>query len=500
MGAGRESVRRTVFSSGGKKMSRDSSRKITRRHFLKSVGAAGLTFPLTHSLRSLAADVKTRRRNILFILIDDMRFDSMSCMGHPFLKTPNLDRMAENGILFENGFVTTSLCSPSRASILTGQYAHIHGVLDNATLLPAGTETFPAALQKAGYETAFIGKWHMGGSTDEPRPGFDHWVSFRGQGTYTNPTFNVDGDRLRREGYVTDLITEYCVNWLKERKDKPFFLYMSHKAVHADFVPAPRHKDAFSDVKISHPPSMANTPENYEGKPLWVRRQRHSWHGVDYMYHDHTDFDRFIIDYHRTMLGVDDSVGTVMNTLDQLGLLDSTLVIFTSDNGFLHGEHGLIDKRCMYEESIKVPLIVHCPERVPGGRRSQRLVLNVDIVPTILDAAGLPIPQSVQGASFLPVACGESIPWRDAMLYEYFWERPFVQTPTVFGVRSERYKYCWYHGVFDLNELYDLREDPHEMRNLIDDPGCFGLRREMETKLRELVEQYGATMIPRFKR
>ncbi len=428
-----------------------------------------------------------------------MRFDSMSCMGHPFLKTPHLDRMAKNGILFENAFVTTSLCSPSRASILTGQYAHLHGILDNATALPPTTRTFPVELQKAGYATAFIGKWHMGGSSDEPQPGFDHWVSFRGQGVYVNPTFNVDGNRMRREGYVTDLITEYCVNWLKQQKDKPFLLYMAHKAVHAEFTPAPGHKDAFSDVKVPHPASMADTPENYAGKPQWVRRQRHTWHGVDYMYHDGTDFDRFVIDYNRTMLGVDDSVGTLLRTLEELGTLDSTLVIFTSDNGFLQGEHGLIDKRCMYEESIKVPMIVHCPEIVPGGRRSQRIVLNIDIAPTILDAAGVPIPEGVQGASFLPVARGNETAWRDAMLYEYFWERPFVSTPTVFGVRTERYKYCWYHGIFDLNELYDLKEDPHEMRNLIDDPRYFEVRQEMERELRELMTKYGATMVPKFK-
>ena len=478
-------------------MNRKTGTTLNRRAFLKAAGATALTLPLTRYLSDAVAAAQSRR-NIVFILIDDMRFDSMSCMGHPFLKTPNLDRMVQSGVLFANAFVTTSLCSPSRASILSGQYAHLHGVLDNATLLPSGTKTFPVELQKAGYDTAFVGKWHMGGSTDKPRPGFDHWVSFRGQGVYANPTFNVDGRRVPRQGYVTDLITGYSVNWLKKKREKPFFLYMSHKAVHADFYPAPRHENAFSDVKVPHPPSMTNTPENYEGKPLWVRRQRHSWHGVDYMYHDRTYFDRFILDYHRTMLAVDDSVGTLMQTLDQLGLLDSTLIVFMSDNGFLHGEHGLIDKRCMYEESIKVPLIVHCPEIVPGGSRTPRIALNVDIAPTILDAAGIPIPESIQGASFLPIARGQDVSWRDAMLYEYFWERPFVQTPTVLGVRTERYKYCWYHGVFDLNELYDLEEDPHEMRNLIDSPRHLGVRREMEGKLRELLKKYGATMTPKF--
>lgn len=474
----------------------------TRCRFLKHAVATGilLAFVAMMPRTSDAAFGKKNRRNMIFILIDDMRYDSMSCMGHPFLKTPNLDKMVENGILFENAFVTTSLCSPSRASFLSGQYAHKHGVLNNSTLLPKGTPTFPIELQKAGYDTAFVGKWHMGGSTDKPRPGFDHWVSFRGQGVYNDPTFNVDGKQVKREGYVTDLITDYCIDWLKDgrNKRKPFFLYMSHKAVHADFYPAERHKDAYSDVEIKFPDSMANTPENYAGKPLWVKRQRHSWHGVDYMYHDRTYFDRFILDYNRTMLAVDDSIGRLMEALKEEGLLKDTLIIFMSDNGFLLGEHGLIDKRCMFEESIKVPCIVHCPEIVPGGRRTPRQVLNIDVAPTLLDAAGVKIPDTVQGESFLPIAEGKDAKWRDAILYEYFWERAFPQTPTVFGVRTEKYKFMHYQGIYDIDQLYDLEKDPKEMKNLIDDPAYFEVRQMMERKLNELMTKYGATDVPSF--
>jgi len=475
----------------------------TRRQFLKAATAAGAALPLSCKTFGAPAPAvttgKAKRRNMIFILIDDMRWDAMSCMGHPFLKTPNLDRLVEGGILFKNSFVTTSLCSPSRASFLSGQYAHIHGVLNNSTLLPHGTRTFPVELQKAGYDTAFVGKWHMGGSTDKPRPGFNHWVSFRGQGTYFDPLFNVDGTRIRRKGYVTDLITDYCLDWLKQKRDKPFFLYMSHKAVHAMFEPAPRHRSAFSDVKIPLPDSMADTPQNYAGKPLWVRRQRHSWHGVDYMYHDQTIFERFILDYNRTMLGIDESIGRLLDTLKQLGLLDSTLIILTSDNGFLHGEHGLIDKRCMYEESIRVPMIAHCPEMIPAGSSTERMVLNIDVAPTLLEAAGLPIPPAVQGKSFLKLAQGQNIPWRDAFLYEYFWERAFPQTPTVFGVRTEDYKYMNYHGIFDLNELYDLKKDPKEMHNLIEDPAYYEVRRKMERRLRQLMRELGATDVPSFR-
>lgn len=471
---------------------------LKRRTFLGLAGATGIAFPFVNTFARAEAAM-SNKRNIIFILIDDMRFDSMSCMGHPFLQTPHLDRFVRGGILFDNSFVTTSLCSPSRAGFLSGQYAHTHGVLNNSTLLPKGTPTFPVMLQRAGYDTAFVGKWHMGGSTDRPRPGFNHWVSFRGQGVYTNPTFNIDGQHIKRDGHVSDLITEYGVNWLRRDRREPFLLYLSHKAVHAMFEPAPRHRDAYSDVMLRHPASMANTEENYEGKPLWVRRQRHSWHGVDYMYHDRIDFDKFILDYNRTMLSVDDSVGRILDTLKELGLLESTLIIFAGDNGFLHGEHGLIDKRCMYEESIKIPMIAHCPEIIPAGQRSQRLILNIDVAPTILQAAGLPIPHTVQGESFLSLARGERPKWRDAILYEYFWEEAFPQTPTVLGVRTEEYKYMWYHGIFDLSELYNLKEDPHEMVNLIDEASAYEVRRDMQKRLQDLVQQYGATRVPSFR-
>ena len=477
---------------------RGQSNLTSRRKFLKSA-ALGATWPLARGL-SLPAYPPADKRNLILILIDDMRFDSMSRMGHPFLKTPNLDRMAADGMLLRNAFVTTSLCSPSRASTLTGQYAHLHGVQDNATLFTSSAPTFPTLLRAAGYETAFVGKWHMGHSSDEPRPGFDRWVSFRGQGVYYNPVLNIDGKRVERQGYITDLLTDYALEFLRKDRSKPFFLYLSHKAVHADFQPAERHRNAFADVKIVRPKSMAATPENLEGKPLWVKRQRHSWHGVDYLYHDRTSLEQFILDYCRTLLAVDESVGRLLATLKELGLLESTLVILTSDNGFLMGEHGLIDKRCMYEESIRVPLLAHCPQLIRRGSVTQRIALNIDIAPTLLEAAGAPIPNSIQGASLLPLLHGENPTWRQAMLYEYFWEAAYPQTPTVFGVRTERYKYMHYHGIFDLDELYDLEKDPHEMRNLIDDAASFEIRKEMRNRLDTLLDHYGATMVPRFRR
>ena len=441
----------------------------SRREFLCQASVAAGLGVAAMATGAQAAQAPAQQRNMVFILIDDMRFDSMSCMGHPFLETPNLDALAAAGIMFDNAFVTTSLCSPSRASILTGQYAHNHGIFDNSTNLPDETPTFPKELQKAGYRTGFTGKWHMGGSSDEPRPGFDDWMSFKGQGQYIDPTFNINGKSQKVEGYVTDLITDHAVDFIKTEDDRPFFLYVSHKAVHADFYPPERHKGRYADKTYPHPASMANTEENYKGKPKWVRAQRDSWHGVDGMYNGRVDFDQFTRDYAETMLSVDESVGRIVDTLREQDLLESTLLVFTSDNGFLFGEHGLIDKRCMYEPSIRVPVIAHCPELFDGGQRKKEVIANIDFAPTFLECAAAAIPDTVQGRSFMNVLTGTETAWRDALLYEYFWERSFPQTPTVLGVRTERHKYMKYHGVWDRYEIYDLQEDPDEMNNLLGD-------------------------------
>ncbi|MFP4500707.1 MAG: sulfatase [Candidatus Hydrogenedentota bacterium] len=443
----------------------------TRRDFMKLSGAAALGAgmagaPRTFAQQAATATASGKHRNMVFILIDDQRFDALGFVND-FFDTPNLDKLAAGGTFFENAFVTTSLCSPSRATTLTGQYAHQHGVLDNSTRLDPDTPTFPKLLQEAGYKTAFCGKWHMGGSSDEPRPGFDRWVSFRGQGVYYDPTFNIDGERVRREGYVTDLITDYAEDFLRQERDNPFFLYMSHKAVHDDFSPAKRHEGDYADREYPYPSTMADTEENYAGKPEWVREQRDSWHGVDGMYNEQVDFDGFVKRYAEALKAVDDSVGRIVETLRETGQLDDTLIVFTSDNGFQFGEHGLIDKRTFYEASIRVPLIVHCPNLVPAGARREEMILNLDHCPTILEAAGLPIPETVQGLSFAGMLDGGEIPWRTEWLYEYFWERAFPQTPTVLGVRTDRYKLMHFHGVWDKYELYDIIEDPHETKNLL---------------------------------
>jgi N-acetylglucosamine-6-sulfatase len=410
-----------------------------------------------------------RKRNLVLILTDDHRFDTMGFMGHPWLKTPNLDRLAKGGVHVRNAFVTTALCSPSRASILTGQYVHAHGVTDNISPLPSDLTTFPQMLQRHGYKTALIGKWHMGGESDAPRPGFDRWVSFRGQGTYVDPTINFDGQRRELKGYVTDILTEEAKKFIGENVDRPFMLYLSHKAVHADFRPAERHKNLYTNDPIPYPKSMADTAENYKGKPDWVRKQRDSWHGIDGMYNKRINFDQFYRDYCRTLMAVDESVGAVYDELERRGLLNDTLFIYMGDNGFQFGEHGLIDKRTMYETSMRVPMIAHCPGLFSGGRAIEGMALNLDIAPTMLEAAGAPVPGTVHGRSLLPLLKGNETNWRTEFVYEYFWERDYPQTPTVLGLRTDQYSFMQYHGVWDIDELYDVRKDPDEMNNLLAD-------------------------------
>jgi arylsulfatase A-like enzyme len=436
-------------------------------------------------------------RNVIFILSDDHRYDAMGFMGKiPFLQTPHMDRMAREGAHVRNAFVSTALCSPSRASIFTGLYAHSHGVVDNNTDIPGGTVFFPSYLQQIGYRTAFFGKWHMGQDSDEPRPGFDRWVSFRGQGVYYNPELNVDGAKVHRDGYITDLLTDYALDWIKEQQNKPFFLFLSHKAVHAMFEPATRHKGRYDNVTLNYPKTMADTDDNYRNKPAWVRAQRNSWHGVDYMYHGQMEFDTFYRRYCETLLALDESVGKVLDYVQKAGIEKETVVFYMGDNGFSFGEHGLIDKRHMYEESMRVPFLVRAPGLIRAGLQIDPLVQNIDIAPTILELAGLQPPDYMQGKSFVPLLQGKPIEWRDALLYEYYWERTFPQTPTVHGVRTERFKYMHYHGIWDIDELYDIQNDPLETVNLIDSPSHKEVVKSLNKRLFDMLEQTGGMSIP----
>lgn len=441
-------------------------------------------------------------RNVIVILSDDHRYDFMSFMpaAPDWLETPGMDRLAAGGAHLANAFVTTSLCSPSRASILTGQYAHRHRVVDNTSPIPEGTVFFPELLHKAGWRTAYIGKWHMGEDADDPRPGFDHWVSFRGQGTYENPVLNVDGRRGEVKGYTTDILTRLALEWLEEEQrdhaGKPFFLMLSHKAVHAEFQPAERHAGRYREVKIPYPETMAKTESNLRDQPRWVRAQRYSWHGVDYAYHGQFDFDTFYRRYAETTLALDESVGQVLEFIRESKFADNTLIIYMADNGFSLGEHGLIDKRQAYEESIRIPMIAWAPGFVPAGVEITDIVRNIDIAPTILEIAGVKANRPVDGRSVLPALRGEHMASSGELLYEYYWENAFPQTPTTFALRGDRFKYIYYHGVWDTQELFDLSNDPQERYNLIDLPEYKDSVIKMRRSLFDRLEDTGGMQIP----
>lgn len=453
---------------------------------LRAAAMALVALSLPDSAR--AAPPPAKPYNVIFILVDDLRFDGMGFL-RPGLKTPNIDFLAKNGVYFPNAVVTTALCSPSRATILTGQTTRNHRVVDNNNSSEAGLVFFPTYLQAAGYQTAFFGKWHMGAATDAPRPGFDKWVSFKGQGTYSateglspadiaagrRQTLNVDGRIVDRTGYITDELSDYALDWLENGRDKskPFFLYLSHKAVHSDAQPAPRHVGQYANMDIRMPASMADTPDNNRGKPMWVRNQRNSWHGVDFPYHSKRDLKAYLKTYFATLSAVDDNIGRTLAYLRKAKLEDRTLIVFYSDNGFLMGEHGLIDKRNAYEPSVRVPMVAYAPGLLPKGVTNPVRVRNLDLAPTFLDVAGVKAPPQFEGRSVLPVATGAvaARDWlEDDFIYEYYWEWTFPQTPTTFAIQRGRLKYIQYHGVWDLEELYDLAKDPEEMNNLISDP------------------------------
>ncbi len=466
-----------------------------------------------------SAAQQSRRPNIVVILTDDQRWDAMACAGHPWLKTPHIDTLAARGARFRNAFVTTSLCSPSRASILTGQYMHAHGVQDNFTPLPDLLPTFPAVLQQQGYRTAFVGKWHMGDSqligggrdSDNPQPGFHHWISFKGQGVYTNPVLNCNGERRKVEGYITDLLTQEAVEFItQQRQDQPFLLYLSHKAVHAGFEPAPRHRGLYATQPVPTP----ETATHRNGKPQWLLRKRdESRHGLANLYEGQYTLDGLYRDYMRTVAAVDDSVGAVEAALRRGGFLEDTLVIFLGDNGFLLGEQGLVDKRVMHEPSIRIPMLAAWPGHIPPGSVRDELVLNMDIAPTAIAAAGGAIPSTVHGCSLLDLFQSPPTHWRKDFVYEYFWDWEAPHTAGVLGLRSATHSYMEYQGIWDDNELYDLTRDPQQRHNLlaatqvsteaggwlrrIQDPALAGLIRSMRARLVEILNQTGGGHLTR---
>lgn len=377
---------------------------------------------------TVAAD----RPNVVVILCDDLRWDCLGIGGHEHLKTPHIDRLAKEGVYFRNAFCTTSLCSPSRASILSGLYAHSHGVLDNFTEYPRELASFPRRLQAAGYETAYIGKYHMGEENDEKRPGFDYFVTHKGQGKYFDNEFNVDGARKVVPGYYTHVVTDMAIDWLKRKRERPLLLMLGHKAPHSFYVPEPKYEHAFDDVDVQYPQSAFELDD----KPAWFKTRLTTWHGIYGPLFDFRkkfpdtrpeavkDFAAMTRAYWGTIRSVDDSVGRLYETLKAAGQLDNTLIIFMGDNGLLNGEHGMVDKRTMHEPSIRIPLVARYPGLVPADkpRVVEQQVLTLDIAPSILDVCGAePLPD-IHGKSWKRLAQGDAAGWRTAWYYEYNYE------------------------------------------------------------------------------
>jgi N-acetylglucosamine-6-sulfatase len=342
----------------------------------------------------------------------------------------------------------------------------------------------------------------MGGHHDNPRPGFDYWVSFKGQGHYLAPgpnyTLNVNGKRVKQKGYITTELTDYAIDFLEQQQgsEKPFFLYLSHKAVHANFTPEDRYAQKFADKPFQRPASETKLKDNSRNLPQWLLNQRNSWHGVDFPYHSDLNIEQYYKRYCESLCSVDDSVGAVLSQLRKMGIHDETLVIYMGDNGFMFGEHGLIDKRVAYETSIRVPLLMQCPELFQGGTVVDKMVANIDIAPTVMEAMGLQKPAHMDGSSFIKLSQGQDVTWRDYFLYVYYWEKNFPQSPTVFSLRSDRYKYSTYYGLWDTDEFFDIQTDPMEQKNLIHDPAFKKRAKEMENHLYQMMDRLGGMDIP----
>jgi N-acetylglucosamine-6-sulfatase len=446
-------------------------------------------------------------KNVVLILSDDHRFDFLGFHedGPEFLDTPNFDRMSHEGAHMENAFVTTSLCSPSRATILTGQYMHQHKVVDNQRAVPNGTRFFPEYLQEEGILTAYIGKWHMGHDNDAPRKGFDHWASFKGQGVYFNPEFNINGNKKKFDGYNADITTDLALNYLKKVGRKRFYLQVGYKAVHYPFQPAKRHHGRYEKFKVPFPQTMSLTERNYETQPNWIRERRYGIHGIGHMETGPLDndpvpsFPELYRRFAETVHGLDENVGRILNYLDESGLAKDTLVLYLGDNGFALGEHGFYDKRDAFEESIRIPMLAYAPGRIKPGTKISEMVLNLDIAQTVLAAMKIQKTKNtpeMSGQSLLPLLLGKTISnWRKHLLYEYHWEWNFPATPTTLAIRTNRYKYIYYHGIWDKNGLYDLQTDPHERHNLIRIPAFNELASNLKNQLfNELGEMGGLSM------
>jgi N-acetylglucosamine-6-sulfatase len=446
------------------------------------------------------AGTPARPPNIVFVLVDDMRWDEMGVAGHPFLETPNMDRLAREGMRFENAFATTPLCSPSRASFLTGQYAHTNGIVDNTARPSHDLPTFPRELQRAGYATGFFGKWHMGNDAS-PRPGFTHWVAMPGQGEAIDPQLNVDGAALRETGYVTDVLTGYVERFIQRAGSQPFLVYLAHKAIHPNvvqrddgstgpvsgqpggFVAAERHRGRYAGREMPRRPNAFKPPVD---KPALMR----TIGSLPPLGRETATTDEEMRGRAEMLLGVDDSLGRILTALETTGALDDTVVVFTSDHGYFYGEHGLNEERRLaYEETIRIPLLVRFPSRIRAGSVAREMVLSLDLAPTLMELAGLTPLAGMQGRSLLPIFAGTPGDWRRAFLIEYYSDTVFprVHRMGYSAVRTDRHKYIEYRELQGMHELYDLEADPYEEHNLMNSPEAASLRAAMQQELQAVL-------------
>ena len=461
---------------------------------------AALAFALLQPTLASAAP------NIVFILVDDLRWDDLGCAGNDFVSTPNIDRLAREGAQFQNAFATTPLCSPSRGSILTGQFAHVHGITDNTERSEQShrLKTFPQELQRAGYETAYLGKWHMGNDNTR-RPGFDRWFCLTGQGTSFDPVVNDDGKEMKRTGYVTDVLNEESVKFLRAKHAKPFMLFLSHKAIHpetyqgpdgklsdptlSNFIPAPRHKDLYSDAKITRRPSAGVPPKD---KPALLQKID----ALPPLGPETGSSDTVILNRLRMLKAVDEGVGEIIKALEESGERDNTLIVVAGDHGYFYGEHGLsIERRLAYEESIRIPLIMRYPPLIAAASEPAPLVQTIDLAPTFVELGGGEVQPDYQGRSLLPILKGETpADWRHAVLIEYFSDTVFPRMKQLGyqAVRGERWKYIRFTDQQGMDELYDLQSDPYELHNLIDDPDSANELAAMKKDLNQLLESTAA--------
>ncbi len=506
---------------------------------ISTITLLAITAILVHSCQ-VSNKEKKEPPNILYIMADDHAYQAVSCYGHHLNETPNIDRIAREGVMFNQSFVTNSICAPCRAVLLTGKYSHVNGLRDNRETFDGTQQTFPKLLQEAGYQTAMIGKWHL---KSDPT-GFDYWNVLPGQGAYYNPDFRENGEHKKYEGYTTNIITDLALNWLKNKRDgtKPFCMLLHHKAPHRNWMPDTSKLALYDDKTFDIPSNFHDDYTNMgraaKEQDMMVAKTMMWGHDLKFLFNlngDSTEqfywrqldrltpeqreawdaayepknqalidnplegkelaewkFQRYIKDYLRVISSVDDNVGRVLDYLDEAGLAENTIVVYTSDQGFYLGEHGWFDKRFIYEQSLRMPLLVRYPAGIEKNQVMDEMVMNLDFAPTFLDYAGVTVPDDLQGRSFRKILEGNTPEdWRDAVYYHYY-EYPAVHSvKRHFGVRTDRYKLVHFYYDIDEWELYDLQTDPDEMNNIINDPENAELVNELKAILLKLQEQYG---------